>query len=184
MNYEFSKMNLARCEAPNGFNHKLASWSTSDWFVAIMGELGEAANVVKKLNRVRDGIPGDKQTPEELRQKLEHELADTYIYLDLICQSLDIDLLSAVIRTFQAKSKEIGYVPEPSYNGPTKIDTIYQASELFYRFGNVGQTPGDLLTRPPTSAELNVAVGNCLRAAVPADVVYQAEEIIQKWRFS
>lgn len=58
---QFSKANRERCESPDGFNHDLNSWSTSDWITAVMGELGEAANVVKKLNRVRDGIPGNPQ---------------------------------------------------------------------------------------------------------------------------
>ncbi len=52
----FSVINRARCESPEGFNHALQSWSLSDWFTAILGELGEAANVAKKLNRIRDGI--------------------------------------------------------------------------------------------------------------------------------
>jgi hypothetical protein len=53
---EFSEANRARCESPQGFNHPLAGWSTSDWMTAMVGEVGEAANVVKKLNRVRDCV--------------------------------------------------------------------------------------------------------------------------------
>ena len=49
----FSALNNARCR--DGFKQDLASWSASDWMVATMGELGEAANVLKKLNRERDG---------------------------------------------------------------------------------------------------------------------------------
>lgn len=107
---EFSAINKARCEAVNGFNHKLDSWSLSDWFTAVTGELGEGANVAKKLNRVRDGIPGNKNTPEELRNKLKQEIADTFIYLDLLAQSQGFLLVDAVMETFAAKSKEIGYV--------------------------------------------------------------------------
>jgi len=106
---EFSKANRARCESPDGFGHLLGSWSTSDWFTATMGELGEAANVAKKLNRVRDGIPGNKETPEELRLKLGRELADTFIYLDLLAQSIGINLSEVVMDTFDAKSEDIGY---------------------------------------------------------------------------
>jgi NTP pyrophosphatase (non-canonical NTP hydrolase) len=80
---QFSKENLARCEAPNGFTHKINSWSTSDWMTACIGELGEAANIVKKLNRVRDGIPHNSETPEQLQSMLADEVADTVIYLDL-----------------------------------------------------------------------------------------------------
>lgn len=59
----FSAVNRKRCESPDGFNHALDSWSLSDWFLAVLGEFGEAANVGKKLNRVRDGIPGNKESP-------------------------------------------------------------------------------------------------------------------------
>ena len=106
---KFDEANRIRCEAPDGFNHTLGSWSMSDWLVAVLGELGEAANIVKKLNRVRDGIPGNKETPEELRAKLENELADADIYLSLLYQAAGIDRETAILETFNRKSKEIGY---------------------------------------------------------------------------
>src|SRR5690242_13370722 len=88
----FSRINRERCEAKDGFNHKLDSWSTSDWFLALLGELGEAANVAKKLNRVRDGIPGNKQSKEELEAMLRAELGDSFVYLDLLAQSLGVQI--------------------------------------------------------------------------------------------
>lgn len=106
---DFSIFNRRRCESPNGFNHALNSWSLSDWFTATLGELGEAANIAKKLNRVRDGIPGNKETPEELQAKLGEELADAYTYLDLLAQAAGVDLEQAVIDKFNKKSAEIGY---------------------------------------------------------------------------
>jgi NTP pyrophosphatase (non-canonical NTP hydrolase) len=117
MNKQFSERNRRRCEAPNGFNHKLDSWSGSDWMIAVFGELGEAANVLKKLNRVRDGIPGNKDTPEQLREKFANEVADAYVYLDLLCQARGIDLESAVNLVFEAKSAEIGYVEQQVHQG-------------------------------------------------------------------
>lgn len=107
--HEFSKINRRRCEAPNGFNHNISSWSRSDWFTAIMGELGEAANVAKKLNRIRDGIPGNEESAAELKEKLKSELADTFIYLDLLAQAMGFVLDDVVMKTFDAKSKQIGY---------------------------------------------------------------------------
>src|ERR1700721_1513228 len=92
---QFSQANRARCESPQGFNHPLSGWSTSDWFLAILGELGEAANVAKKLNRVRDGITGNKETPEELRAKLRKEMGDVFVYLDLTAQSLGFQIADA-----------------------------------------------------------------------------------------
>ena|SRR5579863_5682681 len=105
----FSVFNRRRCEAVKGFNHPLSGWSMSDWFTAVMGELGEAANIGKKLNRVRDGIPGNTETEPELRTKLADELADTFIYLDLLAQSQGIDLEQAVIDKFNRTSEKIGY---------------------------------------------------------------------------
>lgn len=106
---DFSIFNRRRCEAPNGFNHPLSGWSLSDWMTAALGELGEAANVAKKLNRVRDGIPGNDKTEDELRAQLADEIADTFIYLDLLAQSQDIDLQKAVIEKFNRTSAKIGY---------------------------------------------------------------------------
>lgn len=106
---EFSEANRKRCESPAGFNHKLDDWSLSDWITAVAGELGEAANVVKKLNRVRDGIPGNKETEQELREKLRRELGDTACYLDLIFQRLGTTMQEGMVEVFNAKSEQIGY---------------------------------------------------------------------------
>lgn len=110
---QFSRDNRTRCESPQGFNHHLDGWSTSDWMVAVMGELGEAANVAKKLNRYRDGIPGNKQTEQELRDQFRKELGDTFVYLDLLCQSCGFSIADAAVEVFNAKSAEIGYIPQP-----------------------------------------------------------------------
>lgn len=73
--------NISRCARwhPRGLNE----WSLSDWACATGGELGEAMNIVKKLNRERDGIAGNTLTEEELRRELADELADVAIYLDI-----------------------------------------------------------------------------------------------------
>ena len=105
---QFSEANRKRCEHPQGFNHPLCGWSASDWMTALVGEVGEAANVVKKLNRVRDGVPGNKLTPDELRDQLRHELGDVFVYLDLMCQSLGFSIADAATEVFNAKSKDIG----------------------------------------------------------------------------
>lgn len=73
------------------------------------GELGEAANVAKKLNRIRDGIAGNKETEEELRNKLRKEIGDTFCYLDLMATSLGFSVFDAAVEVFEAKSKEIGW---------------------------------------------------------------------------
>jgi NTP pyrophosphatase (non-canonical NTP hydrolase) len=105
----FSERNLHRCEAKNGFNHQLSHWSLSDWMTAVTGEVGEAANIVKKLNRYRDGIPGNTESLEQLHRMLSEELADIAIYLDLLTQAAGFDLETIRETKFTATSKKIGY---------------------------------------------------------------------------
>lgn len=106
---QFSQANRQRCEAQNGFNHPLEGWTSSEWFTAVVGEMGEAGNVIKKLNRCRDGIPGNKLSESELRDQLRRELGDVFIYLDLMCQSLGFSVADAATEVFNSKSVEIGY---------------------------------------------------------------------------
>ncbi len=105
---EFSAANKLRCELPQGFNHLLGSWSLSDWITATVGELGEAANIAKKLNRVRDGIPGNDVTEEELRAAFRDEIADVFIYLDLLAQSQGFTLEDVVRAKFNRTSRKLG----------------------------------------------------------------------------
>jgi NTP pyrophosphatase (non-canonical NTP hydrolase) len=105
----FSIANRARCESGEGFNHPLQSWSRSDWFLAFFGEAGEAANIAKKLNRDRDGIPGNEEHPAILRAKLSDEIADAFIYLDLLAQREEIDLQDAIVAKFNRTSKKVNY---------------------------------------------------------------------------
>lgn len=105
----FSAENRARCEAPNGFNQPLHSWPASEWILAVVGEVGEAANIAKKLNRARDGIRGNDMSVPELRAALIDELADAYIYLDLTFQRLGVRIEDAVRSKFDRTSAKIGY---------------------------------------------------------------------------
>lgn len=106
----FSEVNRRRCEAPDGFNHPLIGWTTSDWMTALVGEVGEAANIVKKLNRIRDGVPGNSPdlTQDSLVRELALELADIFTYLDLLAQSLGIHMPTAAIEKFNQVSLRIG----------------------------------------------------------------------------
>lgn len=112
MDFEaFSARNRTRCESSIGFNHPLDKWSLSDWLTATCGELGEAANVIKKLNRIRDNIAGNtgEETEEILRARLADELADAFIYLDLMTQAAGLELSAIVQRKFDKTSRKIGY---------------------------------------------------------------------------
>jgi NTP pyrophosphatase (non-canonical NTP hydrolase) len=105
---ELRHVSLQRCVRwhPGG----IGEWSLSDWFTATMGELGEAANVAKKLNRIRDGMVGNGDaTEEKLRADLADEIADVAIYLDILAASEGIDLGAAIARKFNATSEKVGF---------------------------------------------------------------------------
>jgi len=70
----------------------------------LAGEVGEACNVIKKLERERLGILGSRATVEELAD----ELADVVICADLIAMHYGIDLEAAVARKFNATSEKVG----------------------------------------------------------------------------
>jgi len=87
----------------------LEEWSVSDWVTATLGEFGEAANVIKKLNRVRDGLIGNDKSVVELQLQLADELADTFIYLDLLASRVGVDLDVAIIAKFNRTSHKYGF---------------------------------------------------------------------------
>lgn len=70
----------------------------------LAGEVGEACNVIKKLERERRGIRGSRATVAELAD----ELADVIICVDLIAMQYGIDLEAAVARKFNATSEKVG----------------------------------------------------------------------------
>jgi len=97
---KFREANVTRCLKwhPHGIN----SWSTSDWMVAIMGELGEAASLIKMRNRERDGLRGNKFSPTD--EQIAKELADVITYVDLLAASMNIDLARATVDKFNEVS--------------------------------------------------------------------------------
>lgn len=103
---EFSEINLARCNTW----HNINDWSPSDWLTAVVGELGEAANLIKKLNRLEQNIQQNANSDDRaaLLIKIGHEIADTYTYLDLLAQRLGISLESVTIEKFNFISEREG----------------------------------------------------------------------------
>lgn len=105
----FSKlreMNISRC---NRWQGGVKSWSLSDWGVAMAGEAGEICDVIKKLNRERDGLIGNGRGKEQLEKDLALELADTLIYLDLLAARAGISLEEAVVEKFNMVSKRLNF---------------------------------------------------------------------------
>lgn len=88
-----------------------SDWSPAAWLQAMVGEIGEYANMRKKYER------GDI-TAEEFKKAAENELADVQTYLDLLAmRCLDIpgvphptgvNLGEATIEKWNAISKRVG----------------------------------------------------------------------------
>jgi NTP pyrophosphatase (non-canonical NTP hydrolase) len=70
----------------------------------LAGEVGEACNIIKKLERERMGIAGSRASLADLAE----ELADVIICADLIAMQLGIDLNRAVAEKFNKTSEKVG----------------------------------------------------------------------------
>jgi len=81
---------------PPGFD-----WSIADWVQAVTGELGEFANLAKKVRR------GDL-TLDAARPDLAKELADVVIYLDILAHRCGVDLGEATVAKWDEVSERIG----------------------------------------------------------------------------
>lgn len=79
----------------------LHNWTPADWMTAVVGELGELANLLKKVKR------GDF-TLEEKQEEIQAEFADVQTYLDLLAASVGVDLGKATIAKFNQVSKRVG----------------------------------------------------------------------------
>ena len=105
-NLTFLDLRLANVERCNIWHPKgIDSWSLSDWAVALAGEVGETCDVIKKLNRYRDGLIGNSKPIEELYAQLADEIADVQIYLDLLAARRGIDLGAATVKKFDEVSR-------------------------------------------------------------------------------
>jgi NTP pyrophosphatase (non-canonical NTP hydrolase) len=77
-----------------------SDWSHAEWLQAVIGELGEYANIMKKVQR------GD-MTMEEAKPSIEKELADVMTYFAILAQQLNIDLGQAVEDKFNEVSDRV-----------------------------------------------------------------------------
>lgn len=75
-------------EASKNKNHKFyksTKWTESQWLKAVLGELGEYANLSKKYDR------GDF-SEKEFKVEAAKELADVLIYLDILADKIGVNL--------------------------------------------------------------------------------------------
>lgn len=86
------------------------AWSLADWSNAMCGEAGEAANIVKKIRRVDTGHAGALDPSRAiLVAELADEIADVFLYLNLLAAKEGISMEAAVIRKFNAVSVREGW---------------------------------------------------------------------------
>ena len=95
---ELRETNVLRCTSKGGYNQALDEWTPLEWAGAAAGELGEMANLVKKMRRGED-VPVED---------VADEIADVIIYLDLLAALLKVDLGAAVVAKFNKTSKKRG----------------------------------------------------------------------------
>lgn len=102
----FSEQNERRCVETF---HPVKDWTPTDWMTAVAGEVGEAANLIKKARRsnyekLDDAEPGFRSQREEIAR----ELADAVTYIDLLATALDIDLAYWLREKFNEVSDRVG----------------------------------------------------------------------------
>lgn len=78
-----------------------SDWALSAWCNAVTGELGETANLIKKVER------GDL-TLDDARSDLAKELADVQTYLDILAFRCGVDLGGATVSKFNEVSERVG----------------------------------------------------------------------------
>lgn len=77
-----------------------SDWALSAWCNAVTGELGEAANIIKKIER------GDL-TLDDARPALAKEFADVLTYLDILAFRAGVDLGAATVAKFNEVSVRV-----------------------------------------------------------------------------
>lgn len=78
-----------------------SDWSPAQWLQAVVGEVGEYANLRKKHER------GDVDA-EAFKKEAADELADIVCYLDILAFQLGINLGEATMNKFNRVSERVG----------------------------------------------------------------------------
>lgn len=115
-------MNMVNLRAANVARDQ--EWNTGSERVSmtfrateLAGEVGEACNVIKKLERERIGLVGSRDTNEHLAE----ELADIVICTDLVAMDAGIDLDAAIAAKFNATSEKNGLATRLSISPATAL---------------------------------------------------------------
>lgn len=88
-----------------------SDWTPAQWLQAVLGELGEYANLRKKYERGDIGRA-------EFHAEAKKELADVQTYLDLLAFQLGVDLGEATIEKWNEVSRRVGVPLQLTSDGP------------------------------------------------------------------
>lgn len=108
---ELRRVNVARCKRWHPGFPQDEEWTIADWSNAMMGEAGDAANLVKKLRRHETNThqPARDDSPGPLRAQLAAELADVVIYADLLAAKAGLNLGEKIRAKFNGVSIREGF---------------------------------------------------------------------------
>jgi len=95
---ELRAANAARMTSPELYR-SCAEWNEADWALSLCGEVGELANMIKKVRR------GDISVDDPA---IGEELADVLVYLDILSYYLGFDLSLETIAKFNKTSDKVG----------------------------------------------------------------------------
>lgn len=110
---QLSEVNLKR--AQRWHSGSLDTWSIQDWLLALCGEVGEAANIGKKLRRLESKYESKNDAGRQIDSyqqaidELGNELADSLAYLDLCATRCGINLEQVFIKKFNEISNKYGF---------------------------------------------------------------------------
>ena len=104
-NYSLTLHKLAESNAARA--KEWGEWNENESLVELMGELGELANLQKKINRCENGMRGNGiSTIEDLLLARDKEAADVLICLDNYCRVAGIFLERVTIDKFNETSRK------------------------------------------------------------------------------
>jgi NTP pyrophosphatase (non-canonical NTP hydrolase) len=115
---QFQAMNARRCEQAFKHYKGATEWPIQNWVLAICGEAGEAANLVKKVLR------GDLSL-DHARESLLKELADIMTYCDVAITILGGETGQVINDKFEEVNKRVGWIDiDASLAPPSDFDEL------------------------------------------------------------
>lgn len=161
---EIVKQSVSRADRWHGGDFR--NWSLADWSNAFAGEAGEVCNAVKKYRRIEDGMASINEGARHVsslldaRLKIAKELADTFLYMVLIAEYLELDLPQAIVDVFNQKSEEYGF-PERLVPESALLESDLQrpiTTELSNAIMHGNKSVGDAISFEPLPTNLGTSL--------------------------